>query len=54
MVHMHSKQGLVGIVGPVNRGNRKGLSCSRISVKMAHTYDIGRQHFQMKTDVRET
>ena len=54
MVHMHSKQGLIDIVGPVNGGNRKGLSCSRISVKMADTYGIGRQHFQMKTDVRET
>ena len=54
MVHMHSKQGLVDIVGPVNGGNRKGLSCSRISVKMADTNGIGRQHFQMKTDVRET
>ena len=42
------------IVGPVNRGNRKGRSCSRISVKMADTNGIGRHHFQVKTDVRET
>ena len=42
------------IVGPVNWSNRKGTSCSRISVKMAKTNCIGRHHFQVKTDVRET
>ena len=42
------------IVGPVNRGNRKGISCSCISVKMADTNDTGRHHFQVKTGVRET
>ena len=42
------------IVGPVNGGNQKGISCSRISVKMADTNDIGRHHFQVNTDVRET
>ena len=42
------------IVGPVNGGNRKGISCSPISVKMADTNGTGKHHFQVKTDVRET
>ena len=42
------------IVGQVNRNNGKGMSCSRISVKMADTNGTGRHQFQVKTDVRET
>ena len=42
------------IVGPVSGGNRKGISCSCISVKMAGKSGIVRHHFQVKTDVRET
>ena len=41
-------------VGPVIGENRKEISCSPMSVKMAGTNGIGRQHFQVKTDVRET
>ena len=49
MVHMHSKQ-----VPFFSGGNQKGLSCGCISVKMADTSGIGRHHFQVKTDVRES
>ena len=41
------------IVGPVKWVNRKRLSYSYISVKMADTNGIERYHFQVKTDVRE-
>ena len=36
------------IVGPVNGGNQKGLSCGHASVKMADANGIGRHHFQVK------
>ena len=42
------------IVGQVNGNNGKGMSCSRISVKMSDTNGTGRYHFQVKTDVRQT
>ena len=42
------------IVGPVNGGKQNVISCSCIIMKMADTNSIGRQHFQVKTDGRET
>ena len=36
------------IVGPVNGGNQKGLSCGHTSVKMVDANGIGRHHFQVK------
>ena len=55
MVHMYTRQGLVGaLLNQSMGGNRKGISCSRISLKMADTNSIGRHNFQVKTDVRET
>ena len=42
------------IVGQVNGNNGKGMSCSCISAKMADANGIGRHHFQVKADVRET
>ena len=52
---MHSKQGLVSALWDQSMGgNRKGISCSRILVKMADANGIGRHHFQVKTDLRET
>ena len=55
MVHMYTRQGLVSaLLNQSMGGNRKGISCSRISLKMADTNSIGRHNFKVKTDVRET